>query len=337
MWLDKHSHEALVRTTPPPPPPPPQPQHPPFPPSPTHTPHKPTPPHTTQTHTTPHHPNPPHHTTPPTHSSVVSTQHAVSGSTSRVSVHCLCSFFSNECGAPAVQVLRCTRLHGYRCRYGLVVQFSLGILSFTAMSTLSLGHSRKRWSNVASQIQGSCPVIRVRTSGSSASSYARWSLARVLQCGRLFSRVLPNMLTDDGGGVTASRQGSVSSGGGTSKESQASIVLDKTPPTATTTPPTSTQTPQEHTASDSCSGNPSGVPNVTLSVSWMTAERSLLQSDSSSQVPLIPLATSPTCAPSVLHTSRASKDSTSTLPSRRARKKSSHATRLVPAAESSTF
>ena len=31
------------------------------------------------------------------HSSVVSTQHAVSGSSSRVSVHCVCSCFSNEC------------------------------------------------------------------------------------------------------------------------------------------------------------------------------------------------------------------------------------------------
>ena len=36
-----------------------------------------------------------------THSSVVRTQHAVSGSTSRLSVHCLCSCFSNALGSQA--------------------------------------------------------------------------------------------------------------------------------------------------------------------------------------------------------------------------------------------
>ena len=50
---------------------------------------------------------------------------------------------------------------------------------------------------------------------------------------------------------------------------------------------------------------------------------------SSEQFPLGPDATSPTSAPTVTHTSRASNASTATLPSRRARKKSSHAPLLI--------
>ena len=52
-------------------------------------------------------------------------------------------------------------------------------------------------------------------------------------------------------------------------------------------------------------------------------------SDSSSQFPLIPVVTSTAFAPTVVHISRAPKVSTTTLPTRRARKKSSHATHLI--------